>query len=57
MHIFKIFFVRENHDPDNTGSLYPYHTMIDTLPRYDDGKKLGPNLIKRLICIKKILTC
>ncbi len=25
------------------GSLYPYHTMIDNLPRCHDGKKLGSN--------------
>ncbi len=37
-------------------SLYPHHTLIDNLPRCDDGKKLGSNLIKRLICVKKILT-
>ncbi len=30
--------------------------MIDYLPRGDDGKKLGSDLIKRLICVKKILT-
>ncbi len=39
--------------PGNTGSLYAQHTLIDNLPRCDDGKKLGSNLIKRLICVKK----
>ncbi len=39
--------------PGNTGSLYAHHTLIDNLPRCDDGKKLGSNLIKRLICVKK----
>ncbi len=42
--------------PGNIGSLYPHHTMIDNLPCCDDGKWLGSNLIKRLICIKKIST-
>ncbi len=40
--------------PGNTGSLYAHHTLTDNLPRCDDGKKLGSNLIKRLICVKKI---
>ncbi len=48
-----IIKVAQNRDPGNTGSLYPYHTMIDNLPHYDDGRKLGSNLIKRLMCIKK----
>ncbi len=42
--------------PGNTVSLYAHHTLTDNLPRCDDGKKLGSNLIKRLICVKKILT-
>ncbi len=42
--------------PGNAGSLYAHHTLTDNLPHCDDGKKLGSNLIKRLICVKKILT-
>ncbi len=30
--------------PGNTGSLYAHHTL-DNLPRCDDGKKLGSNLM------------
>ncbi len=54
--IFKIAHSHLCRAPGNTGSLYPHHTMIDNLPRCDDGKKLGSNLTKRLICVKKILT-
>ncbi len=39
--------------PGNTGSLYAHHTLTDNLLRCEDGKKLGSNLIKRLICVKK----
>ncbi len=48
-----IFKITHSHYPGNTGSLYTHHTLIDNLPRCDDGKKLGSNLIKRLICVKK----
>ncbi len=54
--IFKIAHEHLCCYPGNTGLLYPHHTMIDNLPRCDDGKKLGSNLIKRLICVEKILT-
>ncbi len=35
------------HYPD---SLYPHHTIIDNLPRCDDGKRFGSNLITWFIC-------
>ncbi len=45
--------------PGNTGSLYAHHTLTDNLPRCDDGKKLGSNLIKRLKRVKffRLITC
>ncbi len=41
--------------PGNTGPLYPHHTT-DNLLCCDDGKKLGSNLIIRLICVNNFFT-
>ncbi len=52
--IFKIALLLCRY-PGNTGPLYPHHTT-DNLPCFDDGKKLGSNLIMRFICVNNFFT-